>query len=308
MLIYQIDKIPDLTLSKYQVFAESGIDGLLESQTQFIKSLQKIALLGNIGIHIFFMYEPTELAGQRLKIFLTFSNIDNHSSYIDIIKKVVLASSLNRYYFMSEIDDNACFTNQYNSSAILFKYERELQAVINDEEKLFYVVPNWEVNEDARLFNMFNIMESFNERCCYRVDLYAEKDLDEEIHASFENPLKYLRNINYKEKGLSDLSRYQENKKDPNADETLKQYEEWIKKVDSSVVFRGRMWTFSDNPQYTEILLDSVATESLTTGKYSTQIDKGYISVLSDINNRQFTFTVDGSPNSLKKMDINIYC
>ncbi len=48
MLIYRIDKIPDLTFSKYQVFAQSGIEGLLESQTQFIKSLQKIALLGNV--------------------------------------------------------------------------------------------------------------------------------------------------------------------------------------------------------------------------------------------------------------------
>ena len=55
MLIYEINSIPDLTLSKYQVFADSGIEGMLEAQLQFIKQLYRVALLG--GIHIHFIYD-----------------------------------------------------------------------------------------------------------------------------------------------------------------------------------------------------------------------------------------------------------
>ena len=79
--------------------------------------------------------------------------------------------------------------------SILHKKERVLQAVIDNETKAFYVVPNWEVNEDARLINMIRLMQSFNEECCYRVDLYAVTDLEEQIHQSFEKPLLFLRNI-----------------------------------------------------------------------------------------------------------------
>lgn len=37
MLVYDVKSIPDLTLSKYQVFADSGIEGMLDAQTQFIR-------------------------------------------------------------------------------------------------------------------------------------------------------------------------------------------------------------------------------------------------------------------------------
>mgnify|MGYP006928870782 CR=1 FL=1 len=52
-------------------------------------------------------------------------------------------------------------------------------------------------------------MESFNERCCYRVDLYIEEDIEEQIHKNFERPLTFLRNISNKNLGISEYSRIQ---------------------------------------------------------------------------------------------------
>lgn len=53
MLAYEIKTIPDLTLSKYQVFEESGIEGMLDAQAQFIRQLYRAALLGNVNIHFY---------------------------------------------------------------------------------------------------------------------------------------------------------------------------------------------------------------------------------------------------------------
>ena len=63
----------------------------------------------------------------------------------------------------------------------------------------------WKINENARLYNMIQLMESFNERCCYRVDLYIEEDIEEQIHNNFERPLTFLRNISNKNLGISCL-------------------------------------------------------------------------------------------------------
>lgn len=73
MLIYEVKRLPDLSLSKYQVFADSGINGMLEVQTQFIKQLHKVLMLKNVNAHFLFQYSPKRKSGNRLKIYLFFS-------------------------------------------------------------------------------------------------------------------------------------------------------------------------------------------------------------------------------------------
>lgn len=89
----------------------------------------------------------------------------------------------------------------------LKKKERFLETVIDYEKLCFYVVPNWEVKDDARLYHIFKLMEAFGEDCCYRVDLYAENELEETIHESFKKSLMYLRNTSKREEGFSEKSK-----------------------------------------------------------------------------------------------------
>ena len=72
MLVYEIKSLPDLTLSKYQVFADSGIDGMLEVQTQFIKQLHRVLLLGDTRAQILFNYNPGFPNGKKLRIYVAF--------------------------------------------------------------------------------------------------------------------------------------------------------------------------------------------------------------------------------------------
>lgn len=301
MLIYKIKSIPDLTLSKYQVFADSGIDGMLEAQLQFIKQLYRVVLLGDIHIHFIYDYDPKRKAGAKLCIYLVFSGNEQDNAYYLKLRKIIAASNISGYFQFHEVQKSSILQEEYSCMSVLHKKERSLQAVIDNEERRFYLVPNWEMNENARLYNMIQLMESFNERCCYRVDLYVQKDLEEQIHKNFERPLTFLRNISNNNRGyLSDGAKMQTNQRDPNADETLHQYEDWIKAIDSSSVFRCRICAFSSDEQYCQLLLNSTISESIQKGNAITQVKQGKFTVFDLFDEIPTGYHLKDAPKSMQ--------
>lgn len=284
MLIYQIGSIPDLTLSKYQVFAESGIEGMVEAQTQFIRQLYRAALLGNISIHFFVEYDPKSPEGKKIKIKLAFSTELAEKNYLEKLRKLVSASSISDYFTFSEMDTIGFSEEIYSHMCVMRKKERFLQTIVNAEETYFYLVPNWKIKDKSRLYNIFKLMESFNEPCCYRVDFFVEENLEEQIHKAFERPLSYLRNMSNQDKGLSEASRLLKEKRDPNTDEVLRQYEDWLKAVDTSPVFLCRVCSFSQDEKYSQLLVDSVISECLETGNGNMFVKKGSFTGLEELN------------------------
>ena len=277
MLVYEISSIPDLTLSKYQVFADSGVEGMLEAQTQFIRQLHRVALLGNVSIHFVFDYDPDRSSGNKLLIRLIFNNA-TLNGYKDKLRKIVRASGISSYFSFKEVDAKEVTKQTYSHLAVMRKKERFLQTVVNNEERYFYVVPNWEISDDARLYGLLKMMQSFDEKCVYRVDLYTEEGIADRIHRNFEKPLTYLRNISSQERGISELSKMHREKRDPNADETLTQYEEWLKAIDTSPAFLCRICALTNDDHYGQLLLDSAISECLETGDGSITTQKGSFS------------------------------
>lgn len=265
MLLYEITSVPDLSLSKYQVFADSGIEGMLEAQTRFIRQLHRVALLEQISIHFIFDYDPMRQSGNKLKIRLMFRGEVSKESQ-DKLRKVVKAAGVSTYFAFKEISSGDLEGQKFSCLSVMRKKERFLQTVIDNEERFFYVVPKWEIFDSARLFDVLKLMQSFDEKCIYRVDLYAEDGIAERIHKNFEKPLTYLRNISVQNKGVSELSKIYREKRDPNADETLSQYEEWIKAIDTNPAFIGRICSLTDDNHYGHLLLNSVLSECLESG------------------------------------------
>lgn len=300
MLVYKIQSIPDLTLSKYQVFSDSGIDGMLEAQLQFIKQLYRVALLGGIHIHFIYDYDPKRKAGNKLNIYVVFSGNEQNKAYYLKLRKIVNASNISEYFQFHEVQQSSSLKSKYSCVSVLCKKERILQTVIDNEEKYFYLVPNWEMNENARLYNMIQLMESFNERCCYRVDLYVEKDLEEQIHKNFERPLTFLRNISNKEEGISERSRTQKSQRDPNADETLRQYEDWIKAIDSSSIFRCRICALANDKQYCQLLLNSAISESIQKGNATAKTKQGDFTVFDFFDEIPIAYHLEAAPKTMQ--------
>ncbi len=300
MLVYEIKSLPDLTLSKYQVFADSGIDGMLEVQTQFIKQLHRVLLLGDTSAHILFNYNPGFPNGKKLRIYVAFFCKNSGVQYYERLKRIIAASGIYRYFHLKLISEKILpidFKFQYMS--VLHKKERVLPIVTDDETHNFYVVPNWEMNDNARLYNMLQLIQSFDERCCYRVDLYTVDELEEQIHKSFEKPLSFLRNIGYKGITISDYGRNQRDKRDPNADEVLHQYDQWIKNVDASTVFRCRISAMSNDKQISQLILNSTVAESVKQGNAVTKTANSQFDCFSLIEELPNGLHLADAPKSL---------
>lgn len=302
MLTYQVGSIPDLTLSKYQAFADLGIEGMLDAQTQFIRQLYRAALLGNISIHFLFDYNPKRAEGKKIQVHLSFYNKTGESDYWDKLRKLVKSSGISEYFTFNEVNDTRDMDESYTHMCLMRKKERFLQTVVNGEENFFYVVPNWKIKENARLYNIFKLMEAFDEPCCYRVDLFVVKELEEHIHKSFERPLAYLRNSSRQERGISEYSRIHGEKKDPNVDETLKQYEEWLKAIDTSPIFLCRVCSFAKDEQYSQLLVDSTISECIESGNGTLLVKSGKFTGLEEMDippSRSDSCAMD-TPNSMQ--------
>lgn len=302
MLIYKVVAIPDLTLNKYQAFANSGIDGVIELQLQFIRQLHRIIALDNIHVHYIFDYNPAYSIGNRLSIYIAFSNTDEKiSSLSDKLQKVISASSISKYFYFKQISELELPIQTFSNRSVLYKKERSLDAVIDNQNFNFYVVPNWEINTNSRLFNLITLMEAFNERCCYSVDFSSTLNVAEEIHKSFDKPLNFLRNSSGQSgKKLSEAGQMQRNQRDPNVDETIKQYEDWLKKIDTSMIYRCRIQALSDNVNTCQLLLNVVLTEAIKSGNAVTKEELGEFQITSDWNNSPEGYFMDNTPTSMQ--------
>lgn len=275
LLEYYIESIPDLTLSRYEVFADSGIDGMIEAQTQFIRQLYRAALLGTVSIHFLFDYNPSRPDGKKISIRLIFQAPEENQAYLEKLRKLVKASGISGYFSFREATRPTHVEPVYTRMCYLRKKERFLQTVVDGAATYFYVVPNWTIKENARLYNIFKLMGSFDEPCCYRIDLFTRKDLDEQVHQAFEKPLTYLRNTSKRGPTLGDATWTDSDQKDPNANEVLRQYEDWLKAVDTAPIFLCRVCSFSRDEEYGQLLLDSVLSECLESGNGTLGFEKG---------------------------------
>lgn len=81
-----------------------------------------------------------------------FSGNEQNATYYLKLRKIVMASNISKYFQFNEIQTTAFTESKYSCMSVLHKKERVLQTVIDNEEKYFYLVPNWEMNENARLY------------------------------------------------------------------------------------------------------------------------------------------------------------
>lgn len=92
---FELDKIPDLSLSKYMSLDEAGVDGVLKKQSSFLRQLNRKGLLSKVFFHLVYNYNPNEPKGKRLSISLVASGTE-----IALLrtKELIQNSSISPYY------------------------------------------------------------------------------------------------------------------------------------------------------------------------------------------------------------------
>lgn len=339
-MLFKLNKIPDLSLNKYQSLEENGVDGVINKHNALLRQINRKGLLSKATFHLFYDYDPKRVKGEKLAVYLMAKG-KNYDS-LSYVQEMIQTSSLSAFYeliciqrgefleftedarqnvyglfigedgreyrflidpklkmsddestqilhkemFISVYDDKiinieypeesseATFfskDNTYKNMAALAKkefYIRPSTILPEDGDLKYYHVSEWEVNDKARLYTMFKLMQGMNVRVCYRVDLFAV-DYSERLRRMF--PIQALRErtsmkANKIGGGISVP-------RDENAEDALRKYNDIINDYDTSPHFRANIIALSDAPDAIGMIIDSAGAEALASGTYSISTD-----------------------------------
>lgn len=277
-LWYRLRQLPDLTLNKYASLEGNGVDGVLEKHIAFLRQLNRKGIVSNLSYHLLYFYlvpedKAKDTPGHRLQIYLM---IHGSADALENVPALISASPLADFYKLdfklkkTTTGDDTCSIDNilsnsgitspiFNTCAFLSKTETLLPAG-NGEGEDYYMLREWEMNEDGRLYNMCKMMEALNHTTLYRVDLYpVEKSVS--LRESLRKPMSILRK-RQDERGSS-------SRKDYDGKDVLDSYEELIEKYDSSPHFITNVMVFANGKEDAISILDSAGSESLMKGKYN---------------------------------------
>ena len=275
---YRLTQLPDLTLNKYASLDGRGVDGVLEKHIAFLRQLNRKGIVSGLSYHLYYLYlapedKTKDNPGHRLQIFLMIrGNEDNLQNISALIK----ASPLSRFYtFESKIkrdggEETTCSIRDvlalkeieyplFSTCAFLTKTETFLPAESGGEEE-YYMLREWEMNEDGRLYNMCNMMEAIDQTALYRVDLYPVEN-SVSLRDALRKPMGILRKRQDDRAGNS--------RRDYDGKDVLKSYEDLIEKFDSSPHFIVNVLVMANGKENAVSILDAAGSESLMKGKYN---------------------------------------
>ena len=277
-LWYRLTQIPDLTLNKYSSLDGNGVDGVIEKHIAFLRQLNRKGIVSGLSYHLFYLYVAPEdknkdMPGHRLQIYLM---IRGKSEALENVPALIDASPLEDFYKLeSRIkncasgDDTCSIRNVlaeegldapiFNTCAFLTKTETLLPAGSGEGED-YYMLRDWEMNEDGRLYNMCKMMDALKQTALYRVDLFpVEKSIS--LRESLRRPMNILRK-RQDERSLN-------SKRDYDGKDVLDSYEDLIEKYDSSPHFVANLMVMANGKEDAVSILDAAGSESLLKGKYN---------------------------------------
>ena len=291
---YYVKNIPDLTLNQYASLEDSGVDGVLEKHIAFLRQLNRKGILSDLSFHLFYFYlspeeKALDLPGQRLQLFFM---IKSYGDTVENIPALVEASPLSDFYHFSSnlpqnergekkkatiknyLDSRHLGSPQFSHCSLLSKSETLLPSGSPEIEN-YYLLREWEMNEDGRLYNMFKMMEAVNKTALYRVDLYPV-ERSESLRKSLRTPMNFLRK--------KQEDRFSSGRRDYEGKDVLENYEDLVEKFDSSPHFISNIMVFANSKEDSTSILDAAGAESLLKGKYNVSTFVGKYNYLSFLN------------------------
>lgn len=263
---FQVERIPDLSLNKYQSLADTGIDGLLNRHENFLRQWHGICHGSTVSFHLLYAWVNSEPVGKRMKLYFI---LQGEEEEIEMMEPLLQNSPLGDFYSfkMAELPQMT-----FGAGGTLTKKERvaEIYNPMTGQTANLHYVPAWKMYDKARLYDLFRMMQTVTQSysagsdCAFRVDLYPAS-MEQETRACFQPVLKSLR-------GDNDIRLLRETdsvKEDSYAQDISQEYEDWITAIETTPHFRVNIYGFADSMFKVKVLLNAAASEALDEGDYS---------------------------------------
>lgn len=266
LLSFQLTKIPDLSLNKYQSLADTGVDGVLKRHENFLRQWHGICAESALSFHLLYIYLPSDSVGQRLKAYFLIQGADDA---LHLVEPLLAKSPLSDFFTLQRAEIPHVI---FDAGATLTKKElmADIPNPMTGHIKKAHYVPSWEMSNSARLYDLFRIMETVGQAytplspCAYRIDLFPTNTTSE-ARAIFSPVLKDLR-------GENDIKLIRETgslRSDSYARDICKVYEEWLTNIETTPHFRVNLYAFSDSTFKSKVLLNAAGSEALQAGDFS---------------------------------------
>lgn len=266
VICYQLEQIPDLSLSKYQSLADTGVDGVLKRHESFLRQWHGICTESSASFHLLYVYIPSGPVGQRLKAYFI---LQGDEGILTMLEPLLSKSPLSDFF---EFRKSSIPQGRYPAGATLTKKERvaDIYNPMTGKTKSVHYVPKWETNEDARLYDLLRMMETVGQAympqqgCAFRIDVYPASAA-QETRASFAPVLKDLR-------GENDIKLMRETeslREDQYARDICREYEDWITSIETTPHFRVNLYAFAEDRFRSKVILNAAGSEALSEGDFS---------------------------------------
>ncbi len=277
---YELDTAPDFSLDRYSSLSETGPSGVLTQHQSFWRQLNQWGKMFNGGIHFIYQFDAGQPVGKRMKLIIRFDAADPEAK--TSIQQIMKASILAPYYDQLNLKKEDPISSQaFGWKVNLIKKERFIPSLFNEKEA-FYIVSDWEMNPNARLYSMLRIMAASGSSCAYCVDIYPV-DYNNALENGLRFILPHLRELDsFKIK--TDLSSVSGGGKDENAKKALDFYENLTDSLAVSPHFLVNVQAFGKTETVARQILDAAASEALTGGNYSLYGEKSGSSVCDTIS------------------------
>ncbi len=92
---FELDQVPDLSLSKYMSLDEAGVEGVLKKHSSFLRQLNRKGLLSRVFFHLLYMYNPELPNGKKMSVALVATGLEDALFHT---KELIQNSSISPYY------------------------------------------------------------------------------------------------------------------------------------------------------------------------------------------------------------------
>lgn len=263
-ITYKIICIPDITLTKNRIGANSGLNGIMKLHNSFLRIWNRKGLISSTSLHLLYEYVPSSEECGVINCYLMMCSENE-------IKEDTIAlfetHPLVKKYKIERIENIEAVLSDKAFSYCTLLMKNEVFTTSTDERntQVRYTVPEWKMNGDARLYEMFTVMTAINKHVAYRIDLY---------------PVDYSISLRNTVKTMSDVVKVEREKnkvagsisfdiwRDREMDKVVDSYDQVASEIENSPHYIANIFCFSDDVDDSKIVLDSAAAEAIDEGSY----------------------------------------
>lgn len=97
-LCFSVNRLPDLTLTKYSVFDGSGVDNIIDKHGVFLRQLHRLGYTSGVYFHLLYYYNPDSSIPKGRHLSIIFYATSQNPQKLDGIREFLTSSVLSTYY------------------------------------------------------------------------------------------------------------------------------------------------------------------------------------------------------------------